>query len=188
MPCPCWFHEWISLKGKHCPSGFWVNWVACDVDWDHCVNLCGFIWALGLHMDEFGRERFDGQWQHRLQYSSLSLPFPLSPCLSCLLLFSSHLHPWCVCSFIFPSTLCVSLINTSLCLPAGFSQFRQAFLSTELVEVQSCLPFFHPSVRLSQGFVLFSTAINLLANRQQSCRLGVGIRFLALHPPKNAGA
>lgn len=80
--------------------------------------------------------------------------------------------------------LCTSYQHVSL---SASRCFRQAFLNRKLLLLQPCLLFYiHLSVPPSQGFVLFSAAINLLANRQQSCRLGVGIRFLALRPPKNA--
>lgn len=96
-----------------------------------------------------------------------------------------------------PMFLFLSFTQHALCLCASYQHvslsasrcLRQAFLSRKLRQLQSCLLFsIHLSVPLSQGFVLFSAAINLLANREQSRRLGVGIRFLDPRPPKNVGA
>lgn len=145
-----------------------------------------FIWVLGL-LNEF----------RPASPAALVLflfPFPvclaiLSLCLcSFLSLVSSHPNPPCVfLSFSQHALfLCTSYQHVSL---SASRCLRQAFQSRKLLQLQSCLLFsIHLSVPLSQGFVLFSTAINLLANRQQSRRLGVGIRFLAQRPPKNAGA
>lgn len=76
-------------------------------------SVFGF-WALGLQTDEFGP---DGSGSAGLPL----LPF-LFLCLS-LSFFSSHPYPPRFYSFHFPSThsVCVLLINTSLCLPAGVS-------------------------------------------------------------------
>ena len=109
----------------------------------------------------------------------LSVPFvpffPFPPPVFEVLSFSQH--ALCLCA----SYQHVSL-SASRCL-------RQAFLNRKLLQLQPCLlSSIHLSVPPSPGFVLFSAAINLLANRQQSHRLGVGIRFLALRPPKNAEA
>ncbi len=124
-------------------------------------------------------------------FSFHSLHYPVSlaiPCLS-LSVFSSPSHPPCFFSFHLPSmhAVCVLLINMSLC--SASRCLRQAFLCRKLLRLQSCLlSSIHLSIPLLQGFVLSSATINLLANRQQSCRLGGGIRFLDLEPPKNVGA
>lgn len=106
-------------------------------------------------------------------FSLLFFPFP-PPMFQCL---SFSQHALCLCA----SYQHVSL-SASRCL-------RQAFLNRKLLQLGPIYSSsIHLSLPLSPGFVLFSAAINLLANRLQSRRLGVGIMFLALRPPKNAGA
>ena len=115
--------------------------------------------------------------------------FPIPNFSVPLSLFSSDPHPPCFSSFHLPSMhpVCVLLINMSLCLPASVSDRHSWAESCHSFSPVYSSPSICPSPP-SQGFVLFSAAINLLANRQQSRRLGIGIRFLALRPPKNAGA
>lgn len=150
------------------------------------------ISVLDLQMDEFGPV---GSGITSLPLLPFLFPNPPSllpssvPACPFLSFFSSHPHPPCLYSFHLPSMhsgLRASYQHVSL---SASRCLRQAFLSRKLLQLQSCLLF---SIRLSippsQGFVLFSATINLLANRQQSCRLGVGIEFLALRRPKNAGA
>lgn len=132
-----------------------------------CVILCFWIGALGLQM------------HLSLQPSA---PFFLS-------FFLPIPNPPRFYSFHFPSmhSVCVLLINTSLCLPAGVSDGHSWAESCGGFSPVYSSPSICPSPP-SQGFVPFSAAINLLANRPRSCRLGAGIRFLALRTPKNVGA
>lgn len=70
--------------------------------------------------------------------------------------------------------LVLSISQHAPCLRASYQHVslsaslfpRQAFLSRELLQLQSCLLFsIHLSIPSLHGFVLFSAAINLLANR-----------------------
>lgn len=124
-------------------------------------------------------------WQQQLSPSPFSLSFLLSLCpfISFLPIPTPHVS----IPFIYPAcTLSVCFLSTRLfvCQPVsqtGIPEQRAA-------EASVLFTLLHPSVHPSQGFVLFSAAINLLANRQQSRRLCIGIRFLALRPEKNAGS
>lgn len=89
--------------------------------------------------------------------------------------------PPCFKSFLFPSmqSVCVCLINTSLCLPAAVSDRNSRAASCCSFGAVYSSPSICPS-RRSQAFVLFSAAINLLANRQQSHRLASGFWLYCL--------
>lgn len=134
-------------------------------------------------------------WHHQPSPSRCSLfrtplrLWPSSVSVCPFLSFPPFPTPACPRSFHLPSIhsgLCTSYQHVSL---SASRCLRQAFLSRKLLQLQSCLL---SSIRLfvpqSHSFVLFNATINLLANMQQSRRLGVGIKFLALWPPKNAGA
>lgn len=147
-----------------------------------CHVFC--VWALGLQMDECGSDSFGRQLQ--------VFPCVILCASVCPFLFFAFLSiptPHVSVPFIFPAcSLSVCFLSTRLfvCQPVSQTGIPEQKAAAALGPIYSSS--IHLSLPLSPGFVLFSAAINLLANRLQSRRLGVGIMFLALRPPKNAGA
>lgn len=109
-----------------------------------CMMPCFFVFghlALGwMSVAQTVMDGSSGSFPLVILYASVC------PFLPFFFFFSFHSHPPCFSSFHFPSMLsvCVFLINTSLCLPAGVSD-RHSWTES-CCSFRPYLLFFHPSV------------------------------------------